>query len=99
MQAVRDAGVFSSGEHQHRVSGDLQQRSVIAAGIKAAHIEIPVVAREDQQVRAAELAAAVAVGIGVRDIRSELFREPDDAVRIASAMDGLEPFGLGVPIA
>src|SRR5205807_9247231 len=49
-EGARNARVLSAREHQRRVRRDAKEGTVIAAGIEATHIEVPMIVRKDHQV-------------------------------------------------
>src|SRR5205814_2309915 len=59
-EAARDARGVAAREHERRVGRDSEERAVIAAGVEAAHVEVPVVAGEYEQVALDENALALA---------------------------------------
>jgi len=54
-----NAGVGAAREEQNGMRGGSQKRPVIPAGIEIADVEVPVVAREDQEIRFGQTAAAL----------------------------------------
>ncbi len=85
---------------------------MIASGIEAAHVEVPVIVGEEQQVRLGEPALSgfkaqeqclvhcgnLAVKARSRWFRpNELLVDADDAIRVAGAVHGAQPFALEMP--
>src|SRR3712207_7482170 len=48
--AARDAGPLAAPDHERGVGRDAEEGAVVAAGVEAAHVEVPVVVGEDEQV-------------------------------------------------
>jgi len=50
-QPARNPDALSSGEHQSRMRRDTKERSVVYAGIKSTHVQVPIVVGDNQHVR------------------------------------------------
>src|SRR5690242_7456324 len=88
--------------------GDAAERAVIAAGIEASHVEVPVVAGEDQEVRLRQPPPSlletsqqprVSFQSSALWLFQELFVQRDDAVRVCRFVYRSKPVLLVMPLA
>src|ERR1700758_1721685 len=87
--------------------GDSEEASVISAGIREAHIEIPVVCRKDMEVGLHQLAAPSLETkqnrIFARNSRHvllhgrQLLSNSDHPIRVLATVYGFHPLAFGVP--
>src|ERR1043166_5787305 len=56
VEAARDAGALAAGEEERGVCRDAEESAGVAAGVEAAHVEVPVVVGDDEHVALGETA-------------------------------------------
>ena len=96
-----NAGILAAGEEQDRMRRLAQERSMVAAWIEPANVEIPMVVRQQQHISTAQLGLALAITIRSRGRtrRIEHFLgQADDAIRIARTVHCLKPCALVMPL-